>query len=218
MLSAKMKAKKLILLFVLFITCICDAGTVHHVLISTTEQKMMGHTFKHVMTSGGAEKDQFFIDGRVVAQDIYLQKFEQLQKKEWEEQSLRDQAMRRSRIEFADMVQVEIAAKLVNKLVMQLTQLFEQITNPALEPFYVFTHSTIDSQDQLHQLKDFVQQLDVAVQKKIVHNDFQGLQLLVTQLEHWPERLEKFFQNTVHHAIKKSDDTMMLKELLKLVC
>ena len=213
-----MKAKKLILLFVLFIAQICDAGTVHHVLISMTEQKMMGHLFKHVMTSGGAEKDEFFIDGRVVAKDMYVQEFDRLQKQEWDEQSLQQQAMRRSRIEFADMVQVEIAAKLVNKLVMQLTQLFEQIANPALEQFYVFTDSTIDSQDQLKQLKDFTQQLDVSVQKKIVHNDFQGLNLLFSKLEHWPERLEKFFQNTVHHAIKKSDDTMMLKELLKLVC
>ncbi len=213
-----MKAKKLILLFLLCIGHICDAGTIHHTMISTTEQKIMGNLFKHVMTSGGVEKDEFFINDRVVTKEVYLQEFEHFQKKEWDEQFARNEAMCRSRVEFADMVQVEIAAKLIHKVLTQLIQLFERIANPALEKFYVFTDSTIDSQDQLQQLKDFTQQLDVSVQTKIVHNDFEGLNLLFTKLEHWPERLEKFFQNTVHHAIKKSDDTMMLKELLKLVC
>ncbi len=213
-----MKAKKLIILFFTLLTLMLDAGTVHHTMISMTEQKVLGQTFKHVMISGGAEKDEFFMNGRTVTRDDYLQELEQFQKKEREEEFAQQENFRRSRIEFADMVQIEITAKLLNKILMQLEQLFEQVENPALEEFFVFTDGTIESHDQLTQLKNFTQQIDVSIQKKIVHNDFEGLNLLFTKLEHWPERLEKFFQNTVQSAIKKSDDTMMLKELLKLVC
>lgn len=217
MLSAKMKAKKLILLLLALTGPILDAGTVLHTLTAMTEQKIMGHTFKHTMTSGGIEKDEFFIDGYLVTKDNYQQEFERSQKKEREEEYFRQEALCRARLQFVDVVQVEIAAKLLNKVLVQTAQLLERIQNPALEKFFVFTDSTIDSSDQLMQLKAFTQQLDFSIQKKIANNDFEGLNLLYTKLEYWPARLEKFFQDTIKNAIKKSDDTIMLKELLKLV-
>ena len=100
---------------------------------------------------------------------------------------------------------------------MQVVQLLERVQNPALEKFFIFTDSTIESRDKLLQLKDFVEQLHSSVQRKVANNDFEGLNLLYTKLEYWPTRLEKFFQDTVQNAIRKSDDTIMLKELLKLV-
>lgn len=212
-----MKAKKLIFLCLALTVHTFNAGIVRNILISMTEQKIMGHMFKHVMTSGGAEKDEFFIDGYAVTKDVYQQEFERSLKKERDDELARQDSARRSRLEFADMVQVEIAAKLLNKVLVQVAQLLERVENPALEKFFVFTDSTIDSHDQLLQLKDFTQQLDASIQKKIAGNDFEGLNLLYTKLEFWPIRLEKFFQDTVKHAIKKSDDTVMLKELLKLV-
>ncbi|MDP3787696.1 MAG: hypothetical protein Q8Q60_00080 [Candidatus Chromulinivorax sp.] len=212
-----MNIKKLILLYFVVAISLIDAGIVHHTLISVAEQKIMGHLLKHVMVSGGAEKDEFFIDGHTVTQDRYQQEFDRLQQKEREEELLQQQVARRSRIEFADAMQVEIAAKLLNKILAQITQIFTRINNPALIQFFVFSKGTIDSQDQLMQLRDFTQQLQVSIQDKIVQQDFEGLHLLFTKLEHWPTRLEKFFQDTVQNAIKKSDDTIMLKELLKLV-
>ncbi len=212
-----MNIKKLILLYFVIAISLLDAGIVHHTLISVTEQKILGHIFKHVMVSGGAEKDEFFIDGHAATQDRYYQELDQLQKKEREEELLQQQAARRSRIEFADAMQVEIAAKLVNKILAQIAQMFTRIANPALEKFFVFHKNSIDSQNQLMQLQDFTEQLDASIQDKIARQDFEGLHLLFTKLEHWPTRLEKFFQDTVQNAIKKSDDTVMLKELLKLV-
>ncbi len=212
-----MNAKKLMLFYLLATVSIVDAGIVQHTSISIAEHKILGHLFKHVMISGGAEKDEFFIDGHVVTQDRYYQELDQLQKKERDDEMLQQQATRRSRIEFADAMQVEIAAKLLNKIVAQIAQLFTRIDNSALTQFFVFSKGTIDSQDQLIQLRDFTQQLQASIQSKIAQQDFEGLNLLFTKLEHWPIRLEKFFQDTVQNAIKKSDDTAMLKELLKLV-
>ncbi|MBP6869907.1 hypothetical protein KBC04_03430 [Candidatus Babeliales bacterium] len=212
-----MKVKKLILLFLLVAPSFFYAGVVHHTLISITEQKVLGHMFKHVMTSGGAEKDEFFIDGYAVPKDNYTTEFERACRKEQEDQAMLQQEQLRARLQFADVVQVEIAAKLLNKLLHQTTQLLHRINNPALEKFFVFSNNTIESSEQLLQLKNFTQQLAPSVQKKIANNDFEGLNLLYTKLENWPTRLEKFFQETVQSAIKKSDDTVMLKELLKLV-
>ena len=212
-----MKAKKLILLSLFFQMSLLDAGTMIHTLVSVTEHKVLGHSFKHVMTSGGADKDEFLIDGRKVSQEDYLTQLDAAQAQERHDDLMRQQAARRSRIEFADMMQVQIAAKLLNAIISEMLQLFDRIENPALAQFFVFSPQTIESQHQLVQLKNFVQSLDASIDAKIEAYDFQGLSLLCNKLEFWPFRLEKFFQDTVQHAIKKSDDTIMLKELLKLV-
>ena len=193
------------------------AGIIHHTFVSTCEQKVMGHLFRHVMTSSHAQSDEYFIDNKKVTQERYLQELETLQKQEREKEYEQQLTARRTRIEFAEMMQVEIAAKLLRKTASQLMVAIERVQNPTLEKFYVFTDTTIHSYEQLMQLKNFILQLDTVIDDKIAEYDFQGLQTLYNKLEHWPSRLEKFFQDTIQHAIKKSDDTIMLKELLKLV-
>lgn len=212
-----MNVKKLMMMYGLVVVSVCNAGIVKHTMISIAEQKVLGHAFKHVMVSGGSAKDEFSIDGHAVSQERYEQELDRLQKKERDDELLQQQTARRSRIQFADAMQVEIAAKLVNKITAQILQLFTKIQNPALEKFFVFQQGTIESHNQLVQLQEFAQQLDASVQHKVAEQDFDGLHFLFTKLEHWPTRLEKFFQDTVQNAIKKSDDTAMLKELLKLV-
>ena len=114
-------------------------------------------------------------------------------------------------------MQVQISAKLLNRMIEQVLQLIQSVQNPALEKFFVFKDVTIGSYEQLMQLKNFTLQLESVIEDKIEEGDFQGLQSLYAKLEPWPARLEKCFQDTIQHAIKKSDDTMMLKELLQLV-
>jgi len=217
MLSAKMKAKKLIWIVMACTIAILDAGTVHHTMISVTEQKIMGHMFKHVITSGGAEKDEFFIDGYAVSKENYLKDVDRSLKREREEEMALQEQRCRSRVQFTDMVQVEIAAKLLHKVLTDVADWTTRVQSSALSKYFVFSDSTIDSFDQLLQLKTFAEQLKPSIQKKIENNDFEGLNILYSKLEYWPSRLEKFFQDTVQNAIKKSDDTAMLKELLKLV-
>lgn len=217
MLSLKMKAKKLILLFFSMLVSFCDAGIIHHTLISITEQKILNHNFKHVMTSGSLEKDEFSVDGYVVSQENYRSELDKALKKEHEQEVAEQQEQVRARLAFIEATQVQVVAKLLQKLLDKIGQLLHKISNPALENFFVFNGRTIDSAEQLGQLKNFTHQLVPSIQNKIENNDFEGLHLLYTKLEHWPSRLEKFFQDTVQSAIKKSDDTIMLKELLKLV-
>lgn len=212
-----MKAKKLIVLFFSMLASICNAGIIHHTLISITEQKILHHNFKHVMTSGSVEKDEFSVDGYVVSQENYTIELDKALKKEHEQEVAQQQEQVRARLAFIDATQVQIVAKLLQKLLDNTAQLLHKVSNPALEKFFVFSGRTIDSAEQLAQLKNFTQQLVPSIQNKIENNDFEGLNLFYTKLEHWPARLEKFFQDTVQSAIKKSDDTVMLKELLKLV-
>lgn len=212
-----MKVKKVIFLVIAFVTSTITAGIVNHTMISISEQKILGHLFKHVITSGNAVKDEFFIDGRVVNKEKYSNEFDRLQKKEWEDIAAQEEKQRRSRVQFSEMMQVEVVAKLLHKVVMQTSSLLDGASNPALEKFFVFSHATIDSLDQLNQLKLFLDQVQEMMKQQIENNDFQNLNILYSKLEFWPARLEKFFQDTVQQAIRQSDDTAMLKELLTLV-
>jgi hypothetical protein len=217
MLSAKMKAKKYIIWFFPLINVVLHAGIIHHSLISITEQKVMGHMFKHVMTSAQVEKDEFFIDGYKVSQESYYKDLELALEKERKDDLAKQEKQRRAQLEFSDTMQVEVSAKLLQKILDKIDILLAKIDNPALERFFVFQDTTVNSLQQLHDIKNFIISVQASMVRKIESFDYKGLNLLIAQLELWPDRLEKFFQTTVHQAIKKSDDTAMLKELLRLV-
>jgi len=217
MLRFKVKVKKILFFYGLCCSLPFQAGVIHNTFISIAEQKVMGQNFKHVMTSADVEKDEFLINGRQVSVEKYKDELEEALKQELLQEQTRQENSRRSRIQFAEAMHVEITAKLLNKLQVQTMQFLDRVSNPALEKFLVFSTTTIDSYDQLMQLRLFMSQLESSIAKKISMHDSEGLNLLYNKLELWPMRLEKFFQDTVQNAIKKSDDTMMLKELLKLV-
>jgi len=217
MLSVKMKVKKIIILFHICFASLLNAEIIKHTLISITEKTIMGHLFKHIITSGGLERDEFYIDNQKVEKQLYLKEIDIYERKEREQVALHDELARRSRVDFIDMVQKEIIAKLLDKIVIDIISLFDRIENPALTEFFVFKVDTIQSSEQFIQLKEFVQQLHLSFSKKNMRQDYEHLHNFFTTLEVWPDRLEKFFQDTIQHAIKKSDDTAMLKELLSLV-
>lgn len=211
-----MKAKKIFFLIISLISSKIAAEMIHHTMISITEQKMLGHMFKHVITSGSAEKDEFFIDGCAVIKENYYKEFERVQKKEWDELALQQENQRRARFQFAETVQMEVSAKLLDKVAVQTVDLLKKSLNPSLEKFFVFTDITIESIDQLYQLKKFVDQIQSSMKKIIESRDVESLHILHKKLECWPARLEKFFQDTVQQAIRQSDDTAMLKDLLRI--
>lgn len=214
-----MKVKKIFFLIIpLILPYSLVAGVVHHVMISTTEQKMLGHTFKHVITSGSAEKDEFFIDGYTVTKENYHKDFNRIQKKEWDELAMQQENQRRARIQFAELVQIEVTTKLLDTVVNHIQNFLAKSCNPALEKFFVFTSATIESFDQLNQLKIFMDQLQDSIKKIVESKDVESLNIICHNLERWPGRLEKFYQDTVQQAIRQSDDTAMLKELLTMVC
>lgn len=212
-----MKAKKVIALIIFLASHYNYAAIIRHSMTSVTEQKVAGRIFKHVMTSGNASKDEFFIDGYAFDCQAYHDQLELAVKKEHEEQLAFQERAIRNRIECAHAMQMQIATKLLQNSIAQILALLQKIQNPALAQFFLFTPTTITSFDQLMQLQHFIEQVELSMKSKIEQEDFEGLYLLHSKLEIWPARLEKFFQDTLQHAIKKSDDTTMLKELLSLV-
>ncbi|MGZ6254458.1 MAG: hypothetical protein ACXWL5_00510 [Candidatus Chromulinivorax sp.] len=192
-------------------------GIVHQSVVSIVEQKVAGRQFKHVIKSGTIDNNEYFMDGITVTCQVYYQELELAERKERQEELMRQETQRKNHIQFVESCQVQVATKLLYKTLQEISLLLDRVENPALEKFFIFADNTIDSYDQLKQLKVFTEQLEPLIQKKIASNDFDGLYFLFSKLEYWPTRLEKFFQDTVQNAIKKSDDTAMLKELLKLV-
>lgn len=214
-----MKVKKIFFLIIALLSpYYLPAHLICHTMISVTEQQMLGHTFKHSMTSGSAQKDEFFINGQAVSKENYYKEFDRIQKKEWDEHALQQEQQRRSRLDFSQIIQVEVTAKLLNTIVVQIEDWLKKCSNPSLEKFFVYTDMTIESADQFKQLDIFMDQLNISLQKIIENKDIESLQQLHKNLEPWPARLEKFFQDTVQRAIAQSDDTAVLKELLTFAC
>jgi len=212
-----MKVNKIILYFLAFGMNLIHAEIMRHTLISITEQKVAGYDFKHTITSGSADKDKFFIDADVVSKDYYYKEYEDALKKEREAEIEMIKKQARLRLDFVDTAQVEIVAKLINKSLMNAYNQLYRVKKSSLEKFYMFSSKTVDSLDQLNQLESFLDQIKNSVSKWIEESNFDLLHNLYNRLEPWPIRLENFLQDTIQCAIKQSDDTAMLKELLALV-
>lgn len=216
--SVKMKVKVVIFAILFSVSNLWAMGIVRHTLISVTERKITGKLFKHVMKSGNAAQDEFFIDGFVVSADQYACDLERAEKKEREIKRCQEEEKRRSQVAFTNTAQSAIIAKIIGKVIDGLQGLVAKIGHhQQLEYYFVFRDATISSIDQFEQLKKLFAGSKNLVIEYIDSNDLEGLQQLYNKLEPWPDRLEKFFQESVQNAIQQSDNTTFLKELLTLI-
>lgn len=212
-----MKVKKIIILCVLMLKHIVYAKTVVQSYVSTRQEQILGHVCKHIIRSDKPNHDEYTIDGNMVTKEIYEQQVALWTAQEQEKLYVQQLQNRQSRVTFVRSSQIAIYAKLIESLIDQLHHWLGKLEHEPLENFFVFTDATISSYQQLRSLQQYIHQLVELVEQKIKVEDVGGLQTMVSNLEAWPPRLEKFFEQTVQEAIKKSDDTMVLKELLTLV-
>jgi hypothetical protein len=217
MLSIKMKVKKIVFLINICLMIPLSGVFVKHTITSITEQRIFGHDFKHIITSADQTLDQFFVDGHRVDFQRYEDQLLQALAQEHTEKLSRQQRQDRLKIEFAQAMQLEIAVKLINQLVNKIDIALEKIEHPALESFFVFHTHTIVDKDQLCALQNMIDQSQDFIDEKSKAKDMNELSALYDTLQAWPDRLEKFFQDSVQHAIKTCDDTTTLKEFLTLV-
>lgn len=217
MLGMKMKAKMLIFFILCSFVSVHGMGIVRHTFISVTERKVMGRMFKHVMKSGNKTDDEFFVDGLSVSSQQYDRDLERAEKKERELLRARDEEKRRNQIKFSDTVQSAVLAKLIAKMFVSIKSVLKKIDSPQLEHYFVYSQDTISSIDQYDQLKSFLDSTEKSVAHYIESNDIDSLQQTYTKIEGWPNRLDRFFQESVQNAIQMSDDTTFLKDLLALV-
>lgn len=213
----KMKAKMLFFFVLFSVVSVHGMGIVRHTFISITEKKVMGRMFKHVMKSGNKQQDEFFVDGLSVSSQQYDRDLERAEKKDREIKRAAEEEKRRNQLKFSDTVQSAVLAKLIAKLFVTIKGILKKIDSPQLEYYFVFAQDTISSLEQYDQLKAFLTSTENSVAHYIANNDIDNLQQTYNKIEDWPNRLDRFFQESVQNAIQKSDDTTFLKDLLALV-
>ena len=209
--------EKIIFFAVMFCGISSYAGVIRHSLTSTIEEKVMGRTFKSVVYSGSEAEKKYYIDGFSLPFEKYELEYDRSKKDEIAHERQYQEKKQREKILFFDKVQLQVTAKLLNSTISEIQTQLQRLENPQLQHYFLFTDVTVVSQEQLSQIKRFVDQSLLSMKEFVESNDFDSINLLYAKCQHWPDRLEKFFQESIQHAIHQSDDTAMLKEILTLI-
>lgn len=195
------------------------ARYVRHVSVYLQEEVIQGTEFTNSTKSDrGKIEESFFINKIPVQKAEFYKELELAQLAQLRKEREKSERLAKNKIAFVDSAQVAIVEKLINKRLQEITRVLEWLQHEQLKQYYVFHKDTVDSIQKLFDIKQFVSGFAVAELKQLVElNDMQKLQEMLDKIDQWPDRLEAFFQASVQYAIKHSDDTVMLKELLSVL-
>lgn len=195
------------------------ARYVRHVSVYLQEEVILGTEFTNTTRSDrGKVEESFFINKIPVQKSEFYKELEVAQLAQLRKEREKSERQTKARIAFADTAQVAIIEKLINKRLQETNRVLEWLHHEQLKQYYVYHKDTIDSMQKLLDIQQFVTTVAPTELKQLVElNDMQKLQEMLDKIDSWPDRLETFFQATVQYAIKHSDDTAMLKELLSVL-
>ncbi len=208
----------------LFFACIghmssFQGHSMRHMSMMVDEEFIDGTEFSRTVKSDqGKVEEKFLIDGASVLKDEYYTRLEQAQVKQLRKDRERVDRRTRARIAFADQSHALVLEKLAIKLLQDISLQVERLQHDNLKQYYVFKDDTIQSLSELLEMKHTAHKLLQSELRELVEeHDLLALQDLVKKVDAWPDRLENCFKDTLNHAIKQSDDTAELKELLLMV-
>lgn len=213
------KSKMFLLSFVLFESLLLNARYVRHASVFLQEEIVSGIEFSSSIKSDrGKVEELYFVNKIPVQKDDFYKELEVAQLLEIRREHERIERQKKNRIMFADQAQVAIIEKMIKKRLQESLRVLDLVQNEQLQPYFVFQRETIDSLQKLLDMKQFANSVPRGELKELVEDhDMRGLQEMLDTIEQWPDRLELFFQASVQNAIKNSDDTAMLKELLGML-
>ncbi len=192
---------------------------VRHVSMFEQEEIIHGVSFAHsIVSDQGAVKEEFFISKIPVQKDEYYKEIELAQLSDLRKEREKIESKKQSRIEVVDQAQLAIIEKLIAKRLDEITLALESLHHEQLKQYYVYQKNSVESWQQLFDLKQFVQHSALKELKELLgRHDMPGLQKMLDSVDSWPDRLDLFFKESVQNAIKNCDDTAVLKELLTLL-
>jgi hypothetical protein len=107
--------------------------------------------------------------------------------------------------------------KILHQSLLELNPILQQIFNPVLDRFYVFSPDTIKDRSSLSELKTlFAELADIAQGKVSLSIPKTSLIKLIDNLPKHIAKLSQFFQQSKDNAINNCHDTKALKELLEI--
>jgi len=214
----KNKYRIIVICLAIFNNVLISARYVRHVSVYVQEEIILGTEFSSSIKSDcGKTEESFFINKIPVQKSEFYKELELAQLAELRNERERADRQKRSKMVFADSAQVAVIEKLIIKRLQECIKILERLQYEQLKQYYVFHKDTIDSQQKLFEIKEFLNNASPELKEMVNVRDMQKLQQMFDKIDSLPDRLEAFFQASVQNAIKYSDDTAMLKELLSLL-
>lgn len=187
------------------------------VSVSIVEEKINGERFTHRSDLiDGKAQDLWSINGQNVNYEEYQNAIADAQLAENRLMRHAQEEQRKREQRFKMQAHYDILKKIVQNLIVEINKELTKLKNILLIPFLQFSQDTIRSQDALYELEQKLTHADDIVQR-FDSNDIQLLREISNDLELYPEKLVKLYQDSVNYAIKTCDNTKELKEFLTLV-
>lgn len=198
---------------------VMQARYLRHMTMFHQEELINNTEFSQsVKSDNGRGEEKFFVNREPVSKDQYYRELEAAQLEQMRKERERLERKKRSRMSFVDQAQFAILEKLLFRLIGDIHHSLELLDHEQLKKYYIFNQKGIGSMDHLAQMRHYVHYKASDELKELAGlMDMQGLQEMLDKLEHWPDHLESLFKDSVQNAIKQSDDTAALKELLALI-
>ena len=164
--------------------------------------------------ANGVKKEAWTINGQPVEADEYEEALLDEQKEVLRQKWRAEEQERQSRQEARGTMALDLHKKLLRLLIEQVESQLKKFDDHRLTPFVLFNETTFtqesfESIDQV--LLQDAKRLLYNAQIGIDMNEFKGM---INKLEELPTRLRALFHATVNNAIKRCDDTKILKGLL----
>ena len=119
---------------------------------------------------------------------------------------------------FIKEAKIEGMKKLVKLELQNVETSFEKLDKYKLDNYFMFENGTFADEDDLNEVKiGLVAQSRGVIIKNTEELDEDELKNTLTKLEVVPEKIERFFRQSVRFAINQCNDTRRLKELLTLI-
>ncbi|MFH1644513.1 MAG: hypothetical protein ABIA74_05050 [bacterium] len=196
------------------------------------ENEPMVFTEKYQNLNGKITQS-FSINEEWVAQQDYFKKFawaeneekrlerEEAERKKMQELRLAQEEMQARKMEeeqFVKEAKIEGMKKLVKLELQNVESSFDKLDKYKLENYFMFENGTFTNEDDLNEVKiGLVAQSRGLIIKNAEELEEAELKNTLTKLEVLPEKIERFFRQSVRFAINQCNDTRRLKELLSLI-
>ena len=181
-------------------------------------QQINKKTFKLVyIQQSDRVEEQYYVDEKPVEQNDFWQTKVQAMSCE-SAQAYQNCLQKKAEhdLKCADLNQ-KCLIKILHQALLELNPILQQICNPVLERFYVFSPDTIKDRASLQEIKKLLTELvDIAAGKTNFSLPRANLIKLVDNLPVLMDKLSQFFQQSKDNAINNCHDTKALKELLEI--
>ena len=201
----------------LFFQVQCGLREVEELSVYYKKEILNGKTFVYREdVANGVKKQTWTIDSDLVDQETFeetvLESEKQVRRKERRQQMNRREFLIQERA----ISVVALHKKLLRLLIEQVETVLKKFDDHRLGSFLIFDQSF--SRDEFESIEaDLIQSAKQVLYSAGDDSDVSPLAAIIEKLDGLEGRLHDLFQTTVNSAIKRCDDTRMLKDLLVIV-